>query len=185
MSDSGSKLMAAGASGTRARCYAVDMTITRFVLPMAVAMLVGVLGKGTRAEQSGGGDHARGEFDVKINLLPPDEQTQRLGAGRAWGDKQIHGDLEGTSQGYMLTATGEVKGSASYVALERVDATLKGRKGTFLLQHSAWMRAGEQHLAINVVPDSGTGQLAGLTGTMMITIVDGKHFYDFEYMLPG
>jgi uncharacterized protein DUF3224 len=152
---------------------------------MAVAMLMGVLGKGMRAEPSGDADHARGEFDIKINLLPPDEQTQRLGAGRAWGDKQIHGDLEGTSQGYMLTATTEVKGSASYVALERFDATLRGRKGTFLLQHSAWMRAGEQHLSINVVPDSGTGQLVGLAGTMTITIVDGKHFYDFEYTLPG
>jgi hypothetical protein len=161
------------------------MTITRFVVPMAVAMLVSVFGKEMRAEHSGSADHARGEFDIKINLLPPDEQTERLGAGRAWGDKQLHGDLEGTSQGYMLTATTEVKGSASYVALERMDATLKGRKGTFLLQHSAWMRAGEQHLAINVVPDSGTGQLVGLAGTMTITIVDGKHFYDFEYTLPG
>jgi hypothetical protein len=161
------------------------MTITCSKVSVTVALIVSCLGHGLRAQQPGGGDHARGEFDVKVNMLPSDEQTQRLGAGRVWVDKQIRGDLEGTSQGYMLTATSEVTGSAAYVALERVEATLKGRKGTFVFQHSGWMRTGGQHLTINVVPDSGTGQLTGLAGAITITIVDGRHLYDFEYTLPG
>jgi hypothetical protein len=183
MSASGSKVTPAGALKTRACCYAADMTITRLLL-LLVAVIVACPGHGMRAQQPGGSDHARGEFDIKMTMLPSDEQTQRLGAGRAWGDKQIRGDLEGTSQGYMLTATTDVKDSAAYVALERVDATLKGRKGTFIFQHSGWMRAGAQHLAISVVPDSATAELMGLAGTMTITIVGGKHFYDFAYTLP-
>jgi hypothetical protein len=75
-------------------------------------------------------------------------------------DKQFHGDLEGTSQGEMLTAGGSIKGSAGYVAIERVSGTLKGRRGTFALQHSGTMTRGEPQLTITVVPDSATGQLA-------------------------
>ncbi len=101
-------------------------------------------------------------------------------------DKQLNGALEGTSHGEMLTATTAVEGSAAYVALERVEATLAGRKGTFVLQHSAFMTRGAPHLTITVVPDSGTGELAGITGTMAIRIEEGgKHFYDFDYSLPA
>jgi hypothetical protein len=85
----------------------------------------------------------------------------------------------------MLTALTAVQGSAGYVAIERVSGRLGGRTGTFVLQHSGTMTRGEQQLSITVVPDSGTGQLAGLTGKMSITIADGKHSYDFEYTLAG
>ncbi len=98
-------------------------------------------------------------------------------------DKQIHGDLEGTSQGQMLTG-GIVKGSGGYVAMEKITGTLKGRGGSFLLQHSATMIKGEPHLSITVVPDSGTGELADLAGTFNIKIEAGKHSYEFEYTLP-
>ena len=77
----------------------------------------------------------------------------------------------------------DVKGSAGYVAVERVNGVLRGRRGTFALQHSGTMRRGEPQLSVTVVPDSGTGQLAGLTGKMAIIIADGKHSYDFEYTL--
>jgi hypothetical protein len=83
----------------------------------------------------------------------------------------------------MLSAGTNVKGSAGYVAIERVSGTLRGRKGSFVLQHSGTMTRGVPQLTITVVPDSGTGQLTGLTGKMNINIVDGKHFYDFEYAL--
>ena len=85
----------------------------------------------------------------------------------------------------MLTATTDVKGSAGYVAVERVSGTLRGRQGTFALQHSGTMTRGAPQLTVTVVPDSGTGQLAGLSGKMAITIADGKHSYDFEYMLAA
>jgi hypothetical protein len=67
--------------------------------------------------------------------------------------------------------------------MERVSGTLAGRNGTFLLQHTGTMARGEQQLSVTVVPDSGTGQLVGLTGKMAIIIADGKHSYDFEYTL--
>jgi hypothetical protein len=99
-------------------------------------------------------------------------------------DKQFHGDLEGTSKGEMLTAGTGVKGSAGYVAIERVVGTLNGRSGAFALQHSGTMTRGAPQLTIAVVPDSGTGQLTGLSGKMTIQIAEGKHSYEFEYSLP-
>jgi hypothetical protein len=99
-------------------------------------------------------------------------------------EKQLHGDLEGTSQGQMLTAGTAVKTSAGYVAIERVTGTLAGRTGTFILQHSATMDRGTPQLSITVVPDSGTGQLEGLIGKMNIIIAAGKHSYEFEYTIP-
>jgi hypothetical protein len=99
-------------------------------------------------------------------------------------DKVFHGDLQATSTGEMLTAGTDVEGSAGYVAIERVIGTLHGRSGSFALQHSGLMTRGAPQLTITVVPDSGAGQLAGLAGTMGITITaDGTHSYDFEYTL--
>jgi hypothetical protein len=100
-------------------------------------------------------------------------------------DKQFHGDLEASSKGEMLTAGTAAKGSAGYVAIERVSGSLHGGTGTFILQHNATMNRGTPQLNIIVVPDSGTGQLARITGTMNIIIADGKHSYDFVYSLPG
>jgi len=101
-------------------------------------------------------------------------------------DKQFHGDLEATSQGQMLTASTAIKGSAAYVAIEKVSGTLKGRKGTFILQHSGMMNRNKPELSIVVVPDSGTGDLEGLMGKMKINIAaDGKHSYEFEYTLAN
>ncbi len=100
-------------------------------------------------------------------------------------DKQYHGDLEATGKGQMLTAGTEVKGSGAYVAIEYVSGTLKGHSGSFVLQHTGTMTQGVPHLSITVVPDSGTGQLKGIAGTMTIDIAAGKHSYDFEYTLPN
>jgi hypothetical protein len=125
-------------------------------------------------------DRATGTFDVKLNPQPPDES----GVGRLTIDKQFHGHLEGTSKGHMLAYTTEVQGSAGYVAMERVTGTVSGRSGSFVLQHSATMTRGEPLLVLTVVPDSGTEGLTGLSGKMAITIVEKKHFYEFEYTLP-
>ena len=112
-----------------------------------------------------------------------DDQAEGATLGRMSIDKQFHGDLEATSKGEMLTAGTGVKGSAGYVAIERVTGTLHGRSGSFVLQHSGTMTRGAPQLTITVVPDSGTGELAGLAGRMTIEIADGKHSYDFEYTL--
>jgi len=127
--------------------------------------------------------HVSGTFEVKLTPQQ-DDKTGDAAVGRMLIDKQFHGDLEGTSKGQMLAAMTEVKGSAGYVAIEKVSATLSGRNGTFVLQHSAIMDRGTPQLTIIVVPDSGTDQLAGLTGKMNIIITDGKHSYEFDYSLP-
>jgi hypothetical protein len=128
---------------------------------------------------------ARGAFDVKLNPLETYNKAEDTNLARMSLDKQFHGDLEATSKGEMLSAMGGVKGSAGYVAIERVTGTLAGRHGSFTLQHNATMTRGEPYLNIIVVPDSGTDQLSGLTGKMMIIIAEGKHSYEFEYSLNG
>lgn len=126
---------------------------------------------------------ASGTFEVKLTPQATDDEAGSAKLGRISIDKQFHGDLEATSQGEMLTAGTAVKGSAGYVAIERVGGSLHGRSGTFALQHSGTMMRGAPQLTITVVPDSGTGQLTGLAGKMAITIVDGKPSYDLEYTI--
>jgi len=128
--------------------------------------------------------HAKGSFEVKVTPQPADDQSGDTTIGRLSLDKQFHGDLEGTSKGQMLGVQTAVKGSAGYVAMERVSGTVAGRTGTFVLQHSGTMTHGALQLSITVVPDSGTGQFTGLAGSMNIEITEGKHFYDFAYTLP-
>jgi len=126
--------------------------------------------------------HVHGEFEV---ALAPQSHVDGVGdanIGRMSLDKQFHGDLEATSLGQMLAfSSPDVKGSAGYVAMERVDGTLMGKLGTFVLQHSSSMDRGAPVQSITVVADSGTGELVGLSGSMTITITDKKHFYDFDY----
>src|SRR3954453_6098896 len=122
---------------------------------------------------------ATGAFEVTIQPLGSDEMLGRMSL-----DKQFHGELAATSKGEMLTAGTAVKRSAGYVAIERVSGTLHGRTGTFILQHTGTMNRGAPQLTISVVPDSGTGQLAGLAGNFKVIITEGKHSYEFEYTLP-
>jgi hypothetical protein len=126
-----------------------------------------------------------GPFEVTILPQKPDNPpAEAAKLGRMSIDKQFHGDLEAESKGEMLALMAESKGSGGYVAMERVTGVLQGRSGSFALQHSASMTRGVPQLSVTVVPDSGTGDLAGLTGTMHIRIESGKHFYDFDYSLP-
>jgi hypothetical protein len=128
---------------------------------------------------------AIGTFEVKLNPLGTDADPQGSTLSRLSIDKVFKGDLEGTSKGEMLSAGTQVKGSAGYVAMERVTGAVHGRSGTFVLQHSASMTRGTPQLLITVVPDSGTGELVGLNGTLAIIIESGKHSYQFEYSLDA
>ena len=128
-------------------------------------------------------NRARGPFEVKLAPLPTYENVEGSPLGHLSIDKQFHGDLEATSKGEMLSAGGTVKGSAGYVAIERVQGTLHGKAGSFVLQHSGTMNRGVPGLVITVVPDTGTGELTGLAGTMAIVIEAGKHSYDFDYTI--
>jgi hypothetical protein len=163
--------------------------------PRAAAALAGVclslaLAGSTRAQAAGTPSNtptetavstrATGTFEVQ---LAPQETAATL--GRMSLDKQFHGDLEATSKGEMLAVQGGVQSSAGYVALEQVTGTLHGRTGTFYLQHTGTMDRGAPSLSITVVPDTGTGELTGLSGRMNIVIEGGKHSYELDYTLPG
>ncbi|MBX3389185.1 MAG: DUF3224 domain-containing protein [Phycisphaeraceae bacterium] len=127
---------------------------------------------------------ASGPFEVKLEPVGTPEKGPGSTLGRMTIDKQFHGDLEAVSKGEMLSAMTDTKGSAGYVAIERVTGTLNGKRGTFVLQHNATMDRGKPSLNIIVVPDSATDELVGLTGTMKINIEGGKHSYEFDYSLP-
>lgn len=127
--------------------------------------------------------HASGAFEVKLTPQAADGDDANAVPSRMSIDKQFHGDLEAISTGVMLAAGTAVSGSAGYVALERVSGTLHGRNGSFVLQHNGIMTRGAGQLTITVVPDSGTDQLTGLAGSMVIANVDGQHSYDFSYTL--
>lgn len=129
-------------------------------------------------------DVARGTFTVAMKPAAEPSAHEGVSLGRMSLDKKFEGDLVGVGSGEMLTALTPIEGSAGYVAIERVTGSLHGRSGSFVLQHSGTMDRGAQRLSISVVPGSGTGALAGITGTFKIEIAEGKHSYAFEYSLP-
>jgi len=128
--------------------------------------------------------HAAGPFDVKLTPDPFADKSVDSSLGRMMIDKQFHGDLEATSKGEMMTVSTSVKGSGVYVAIERVTGTLQGRKGSFALHHTGIMKRGTPELKVTVVPDSGTDELEGIAGSLMIRIDSGEHSYEFDYSLP-
>jgi len=133
---------------------------------------------------TGGNMRAMGEFEV--NLQPLESYAtgdDGINFGRMSIDKTFSGDLAATSKGEMLSAMTAVTGSAGYVALEQVSGNLSGKKGSFVLQHFGIMSQGQNHLTLEVVPDSGAGELIGLSGKMSIKIENSKHYYDFDFEL--
>lgn len=128
---------------------------------------------------------AEGQFDVKLAALPAYNDAEAARLGRRSIDKQFHGDLDAVSRGEMLSAGTTVPGSAGYVAIEYVTGSLRGRTGSFALQHTGTLDRGQPALSVTVVPDSGTGELSGLRGTMDIIITGSGHRYRFDYTLPA
>jgi hypothetical protein len=127
--------------------------------------------------------HAAGAFEVRLAPIPPHDES--LGFGRFSIDKQYQGDLVATAKGEMLSAMGNQQGSAAYVAIERVTGTLHGRSGSFVIHHRGIMTRGAPELVITIVPDSGTGELAGISGAMAIEIRGRDHFYTLDYELAA
>ena len=123
-----------------------------------------------------------GKFEVKMQPLEPYTKGENgINIGRMSIDKTFSGELSASSKGEMISAMADVKGSAGYVAIEHVSGTLSGKNGSFALQHFATMNKGESFLNIEVVPDSGTGELTGISGKLSIRIENGQHYYDFDY----
>lgn len=128
---------------------------------------------------------ARGRFEVQVTPVAADAYADGATMGRMTLDKQFSGDLVGTGKGQMLTGMGSVKGSAAYSAIDRITGTVHGRRGSFIIQHTGIMARGAQSLVITIVPDSGTDELAGIAGTLEITIEGKQHSYLLRYTLPA
>lgn len=126
---------------------------------------------------------AHGTFEIQLTPAPTTPSTESAKLGRLSFHKQFQGDLDATSLGEMLSFRTPVAGSAGYVAMERVEGKLGGRSGSFVLMHLGEMARGQPQLTVQVVPDSGTGELVGLSGALTIDVRDGKHSYVFQYKL--
>jgi hypothetical protein len=123
-----------------------------------------------------------GTFEVSINPLEFSAKGKDdIQLGRLSINKTYRGGLEAVSQGEMISAMTSIKGSAGYVAIEQVSGILDSKKGSFVLQHYGIMDKGADRLILEVVPDSGSGELKGLNGKMEITAEDENHTYSFDF----
>lgn len=122
-----------------------------------------------------------GTFDVSVTPEPSLDEADGVVLARMTIDKRFHGPLDGVGCVHMTSARTPVAESAGYVAVEKIDGTLEGRRGSFVALHTGVMERGEQSLSITIVPDSGTGQLQGISGRMAVDIVDGRHHYTLTY----
>ena len=127
---------------------------------------------------------ASGSFEVRLKTDSVSTVAHKSGITRMSLEKRYHGGLDGTADGEMLAYRTQTAGSAGYVAMERVAATLGGRRGGFVLQHSSTMNQGAATQSISVVPDSGYGGLTGISGSMVISVTEGQHSYQFDFTLP-
>lgn len=127
----------------------------------------------------------KGKFDLSATPLELDIAIQKLGGIRMLFEKQFFGPIEAKSTVSMLGVMNKVLGSGSYVALEIIEGTVEGLSGSFSMQHSSSMLRGKSEQSISIIPDSGTGELSGISGKMIIDIEDGQHFYTFEYLLKN
>ncbi|MCV2357414.1 DUF3224 domain-containing protein [Paucibacter sp. TC2R-5] len=127
---------------------------------------------------------AKGAFEVKIGppepLGSPADGTPLFKRSLS---KQYSGDLVGSAVGEMQMAGQPQLGEAAYTALESFVGELQGRKGSFALAHLGLMSGGKQDLRIHIVPGSGLGELAGISGELMLRIEAGVHFYELNYRL--
>ena len=126
---------------------------------------------------------ARGPMEVEIEAEPPYSEQGGLKLNRNLVRKEFSGDLVGTSEAQMIAAFTGTHGSAGYVAIEHFTGSVGGKSGSFVLQHSGVMNKGDAQLTVTIVPDSGTGELVGISGTLEIDNDEGQHSYalDYEY----
>ena len=160
--------------------------ISSFALLAALAAATPALSNAPK-ETSAVSRTAKGPFEVQVIPQPRDATQSDVAIDRLLLEKRYRGALDATSRGQMIAAHGVVETSGAYVAIERVDGTLDGRRGAFALQHSGTMTKADGYaMHVSVVPDSGTGELAGIAGRMTILIAPGgAHSYEFAYTLPG
>jgi hypothetical protein len=156
------------------------MTSLRYALPFIGTLVCAAV----QAEVPSYPHRVAGKFDVAITPAAPPLHEGSTAMARMLLDKQYFGELQAVGKGEMLSARTDTPGSAAYVAIERVTGTLNGRQGSFVIQHAGTMSGGASQLTIGIVPDSGTGELAGISGRMAIKQTGRQHFYEMDYILP-
>ena len=170
---------------TSTRPSSKTLTLTLCVALSCALALTAQANTTSESEEPSAMHRATGPFQVELKPMDPASEHNGSTFSRMSLDKKFSGDLEGTSQGQMLAVRTANPKSAGYVAMEFVEGTLGGRTGTFALQHSSTMDKGSPQQSVTVVPDSGTGGLEGLSGSMTIEITEEGHFYHFDYSLPS
>ena len=123
----------------------------------------------------------RGDLVVTIEAEPPFLEQDGIKLHRSIVRKEFSGDMVGKSEAQMVAAYTATRGSAGYVAIEHVTGSVGGKSGSFVLQHHGLMEKGEAALMVTIVPDSGTGELAGISGTLEIDNHEGMHSYVLQY----
>src|ERR1700758_5627603 len=130
---------------------------------------------------------ANGTFSVKAftpaALTPEPDITTALPVGVATMEKHYEGDVAGRSATVFTAAFDQATGVGTYVATESFEGSVDGREGAFNFVHSASTggsdRSGE---FFAIVPSSGIGQLAGISGTGGLAIdPDGTHRIWLDY----
>lgn len=125
---------------------------------------------------------ATGEFQIQFEpQVPSFKGSNEVRIGRMSLRKKYTGSLEALSVGEMLSATAPVDGHAGYIALEQVSGVLSGLKGSFVLQHFGIKNPHAQEHRVEILPGSGTGDLAKLKGAMRIRVEGNKHYYELNY----
>ena len=124
---------------------------------------------------------ARGPLDVNIEAEPPFLEQDGLKLNHNVVRKEFSGDMVGTSEAQMIAAYTGTPGSAGYVAIEHFTGSVDGKSGSFVLQHSGVMNKGDAQLTVTIVPDSGAGEMAGISGTLEIDNDEGQHSYVLDY----
>ena len=124
---------------------------------------------------------ARGSLDVIMESEPPFLEQDGLQLSRNVVRKEFSGDIVGTSEAQMIAAFTGTPGSAGYVAIEHFEGLVDGKSGSFVLQHSGVINRGDAQLTVTIVPDSGTGELVRISGTLEIDNDGGQHSYNFDY----
>ncbi len=159
------------------------MKPTQLALGVVLACAVACTSNESAAEPSF--SLVRGTFEVKLNPQETDNpEAAAAGLMRMSLDKRYHGPLDATAQGEMM-ARGDGTDSGAYVAIEKVEGTLEGRRGSFALVHMGIMRGPTpEYWSVRVIPDSGTDELEGIEGKMTITIDESGHHYELQYQLP-
>lgn len=123
---------------------------------------------------------AIGTFDV--TLTPQQDEVSPV--GRMLIHKEYHGAIEGVGQGQMISKRTE-SGNAVYSAIEEFNGSIEGKKGEFTLIHQGAMSVDEQQLSIHILAGSGTNELVGVEGNLVIIQKGKQHHYELTYSLTG